>query len=198
MGACDCINYYKDLTKKQLKKTVESDTTEMRYESGQSYSGTWASKPSGINFLSRTFKSQSEAEDYIMDNNDKWECVDAAFYTEKLGTPTQLERIKKQKQKLIDTKRLEQDFYSQTFSKIKNVKAKTKKCKSCGTIHPIANLGRLSCSSCGNLLITETETKKLSKIKEKISNEDKKLITLISKKGGKSVKGWVVGGWCSS
>lgn len=196
MGGELVTRRYENISDKKVREQIESDTEEMGYESGHGYSGTWVEK-NGINFLNRTFSSESAAENYIADNNDKWGAIDVARVVEKQGTESQNAKIDTQRAKVRTTKSSVNVFLGQVLTKNKNVKAKTKKCKSCGTVHQVANIG-VRCSSCNNIFLTETESKKLEKIKANIVKEQKKLETMIAKKGGKTIKSLIVGGWCSS
>jgi len=71
-GSLDTRTYKKELTKEQVEKEFSRDQEESAYESGHSYSGEIGVMPSGIDWLTKTFKTNSEAEDYICDNHDKW------------------------------------------------------------------------------------------------------------------------------
>jgi len=196
MGAATLIRTYKGLTRKQVETRVQQDKRQDEMEDGCSYSGSWGVK-SGINFVNRTFKSSDDAYEYIEENNDKWGPIDVCYFEEKLGTEAQNKRIETQKIKAKKSRQDLNDFYSNTLNKIRNVQSKTKGCKSCCSRFPISTLGSLNCPNCRKPLLTDTEVKKVSKINENIKKEKIKLSTLISKKGGKTLTGWVVGGWCS-
>ncbi len=185
------------LSKDAVRSKVASDTEEMGYESGHGYSGTWVEKGGNVDFNSTTFKSESDADDWLCENNDKWGNVGACYFEQKLGTDTQNAKIDTQRAKVRTTESSVNVFLGQVLTKNKNVKAKTKKCKSCGTVHQVTNIG-VRCSNCNNIFLTETEAKKLDKIKANIVKEQTKLKTMIAKRGGKTEKGWLVGGWCSS
>jgi hypothetical protein len=197
MGGELTLRRYESMSDKKVREQIARDTEEMGYESGHGYSGTWVEK-SGINFIGRVFSSEREAEDYIADTNDKWGAVDVARVVEKKGTETQNLRIENQREKVRVAEQNLRIFYSDVVAKIQGVKAKTKKCKSCNTVHQVANIRSINCNSCGNSMLTETELKKEKRLKDKVAVAEEKRKTLISKRGGKTVKSIIVGGWCSS
>ena len=184
------------MSKEQIKKQVACDTQEMNYENGSgSYSGHWGVKNGGVDFCSTTFSSEDKADDWLSDNNDKWGSVGACYIEEKMGTDTQNEKIKTQRTKVRETESSINVALGQFLTKKKN--GKGKKCTSCGISVVAGNVG-LKCPACGTSFLTDTENKKIGKIKVKIEAEKTKLETLISKRGGKTVKKWLCGGWCSS
>jgi len=195
MGSADYIKYYNKMTPKQLKEVVKQDTEEMGYEEGHSYSGTWASKNSGINFLNGVYPGEDEAEKYILDNNDKWDCVDAALVKYKAGTEAQNTRISKEQDKLTELNEALRQREKNWFVKIDSSKSKTKGC-SCGKRILTSEINSFSCS-CGKSYVSATDTKAFDTAKTKISKQSDKISTLINKRGGKIIEKWVVGGWCS-
>jgi len=197
MGATNYIINYKNLTEKQMRERVVTDTEQMQYEEGCSYSGTWASKAYGINIINKKFNSTQEAEDYILDNNDKWDCVDAVLVQYKAGTDKQNEKIKLEKSKTVEIKNSIMDFHKNWTKKLKERNSKTISCSSCKTRFNKEQIRNSFCPQCNHSLLSATDTKKVDKIKEKAEKQELKVKSLIAKRGGKTVKTWVVGGWCS-
>lgn len=197
MGADFLTRTYKETNKNKVKQLVQADQDQDGYEDGHSYSGSWSVKD-GINFINRTFTSADEAEEYIADNNDKWGAIDCCYFEQKLGTDAQNARIKTQREKVTVAEQTLRKFYADTLAKIKGVKAKTKKCKSCGAVHQVEHIRMINCSNCNHPMLTDTELKKETRLKDKVQTEKDKVQTLISKRGGKTSKGFVCGGWCSS
>jgi predicted RNA-binding Zn-ribbon protein involved in translation (DUF1610 family) len=190
--------YEGKLSKDKVELLIQDTIQEMSYESGHGYSGTWVEKDNRVDFCSTIFTSEDKASDWLIENNEKWGNIGACYFEEKQGTPTQNNRIKAQQLKVYKAKEKIREFYSDTFHKIKSVKAKTKKCKACGTVHQLANISSYKCPVCHTSMLTATELKKETKLKEKIENEQLKVDNLIAKKGGKIRKGVLAGGWCSS
>ncbi len=198
MGACDYVIKIKEKNQKKLTQIVSSKTDDMRSESGSSYSGTWASKDSGVNFINRTFTNYDVAYDYIMEHNNKWDCVDAVKVIEKLGTPTQNLRIEKQKEKVSLARKKVEEFDKNWFANMKNAKSKTKGCKHCGSRKNISNIHFNHCSDCSHTYLTEPQLKRRARLEGFVTKEKEKMESLISKKGGKTNEYFLVGGWCSS
>ena len=81
MGSEYIIRTYKDQDKLSLRKEVDNEIMKMNYECGDdTYSGHWGAKTPGINFCPTTFKTQEEADNWLQDNNEKWEPVGACFF----------------------------------------------------------------------------------------------------------------------
>jgi hypothetical protein len=72
-GSLDYRTYDKALTKKQVEAKFDSDQESSAYEDGHSYSGQIGVMPSGIDWLTEKFKTNSEAEEYISEKHDKWD-----------------------------------------------------------------------------------------------------------------------------
>ena len=72
-GSLDTRTYDKELTKEQVENEFSRDQQDSAYESGHSYSGQIGVMPSGIDWLTEKFKTNSEAIDYITDEHDKWD-----------------------------------------------------------------------------------------------------------------------------
>lgn len=197
-GEYNTRTYKGALSKDKVRKMAQATTDDMNFEDGHgSYSGHWGVKEGGIDFNSTTFTSEQKADDWLCDNNDKWGNIGACYFEQKLGTESQNERIINQREKVRVAEQNVRIFHSDVLEKIKGVKAKTKKCKSCGTVHQISNIGSIHCSNCRAIMLTDTEVKKETKLKAKVETEKAKVTTMISKRGGKTEKGWLVGGWCS-
>ena len=72
-GSTDFRTYDKELTKEQVEEKFSGDQESSAYESGHAYSGQIGVMPKGIDWLTEKFKTNSEAEDYITDEHDKWD-----------------------------------------------------------------------------------------------------------------------------
>lgn len=72
-GNLDTRTYDVELSKSEVEKNFESDQQASAYESGHSYSGQIGVMPHGIEWKSQTFKTRTEAEEYICENHRKWD-----------------------------------------------------------------------------------------------------------------------------
>ena len=84
MGAEFCVRTINgDLSKGEIRELVINATAEMAYESGHSYSGTWASAEPGVEFPgTQVFESAEEAEEWIDEHHEKWNKVMAVKFTD--------------------------------------------------------------------------------------------------------------------
>jgi len=199
MGACDCVISIEAKNEKILKERIESERNTMGFENGTDpYCGNWNAKDNGVRILNQSFTNYNTAFEHIMDTNDKWDCVDAVRVIEKVGTPAQNERIKKQKTKLSITKDNRVKFIHTWVRNVRDSKSKTKSCKKCNTRHNTDNINHITCSACGNSFLTDSQKTKVETLKNKVVLEENKLNNMIIKRGGKTNKYWLVGGWCPS
>lgn len=197
MGACDYVIKINANNENELGKRIESAREEMGHEDGTGiYCGNWNAKDRGYRVLRGTFKNYNQACDHILENNNKWNCVDAAKVEEKEGTPAQNARIEKQKEKISEARKKVTDFISDWVLKVRKGKSKTKSCKHCKRRFLVEDIRGIHCSGCKKTFLTESQETRLSKMNEKVKIEEDKLQSMIDKKGGKTKKYWVVGGLC--
>lgn len=198
---------------KDLPARVESITQQMFHDEGhEAYSGHWGMKGSGIDIKHNlTFNGYEEAEEYIMNNNNKWDCVTAVRY------PCVIKKKVSDKQKQIDKLRAKFDDLNNQLgdfnkigehekaivTRVKKAKSKTKGCSKCGSSIAVNHLNDSTCPVCGNkqFIYTATDIKKHREMEEKrrkLYND----LTLL-KKNSKVTEteeagfAWLVGGWCS-
>lgn len=190
MGASDYTITYPDVSKDKLTRLISRDTEVMAAEDGYSYSGTWASKEEGVNFLDKTFASEDEAREYILDHNSKWEMVDAARFESEVP-PVELGRLAKE----IDLLNREIDgFDGDIMARMRRQRSKKKTCKSCGSTITIGYLSRPSCPACTHSFLTKSDEKRKASLLKRLSRAEKDHEALLAKT--KSISGWVVGGMC--
>ena len=205
---------YKGKLNRDTVRTKVADTTEqMNWEGGNdSYSGHWGVKNGGVDFCSTTFKTESEADEWLCDNNDKWGNVGACYFDNEAGTKAQRTRVDKLNTKLNEANAIHrtlvanvQEISEGALIKMKSVKSKTKSCKHCGARHIVRDLTSTTCK-CGETLLSDTEVKRIAKAEtnarakvaksyEKITKADTTLRELKAELG--IVQGWLCGGWCS-
>jgi len=199
MGSCDYFVCIEAKNGKQLKEKIDSERDFMGSENGTgSYCGNWNAKENGYRVLSYIANSYDVAYNYILDNNDKWNCVDAVKVIEKQGTPAQNKRIKTQQELVNTLSNNPRNFIKDWVFKLHHAKSKTKSCKHCNTRLDVTYINTIHCSKCNTSFLTQPQSTKLQKIKEKIKTQEEKLQKMIDNKGGKTKEYWLVGGWCPS
>ena len=60
-------------TRSDIEKLFAGDQKQSAYEDGHSYSGQIGVMPTGISWVDKTFESYNEAENYILENHEKWD-----------------------------------------------------------------------------------------------------------------------------
>lgn len=198
MGAAGCIETTNLKTEKEVRKWVASETLKMEAEKSGLYCGNWSAKEEGVNFLSKTFTNFQEACDFIAEHNDKWGPVDACRVTEKQGTDAQNKRIELQKKKVSEAYSKIFNFQEEWVTNLQGRTTKRKTCKECSATIPVHHIRTPFCPHCRKSLLSPTQTKKLEKIKENWEKEERKYKEMVAKRGGKTLKYWVVGGSCPS
>jgi hypothetical protein len=65
-------SYDGELTKKQVEKLWNEGVNESLYQQGHSYSGGIGMLGKGISWIEKEFPTEREADDYLVDNHQKW------------------------------------------------------------------------------------------------------------------------------
>jgi hypothetical protein len=60
-------------TRSDIEKLFAYDQEQSAHEDGNSYSGQIGVMPIGISWVNETFESYNEAENYILENHEKWD-----------------------------------------------------------------------------------------------------------------------------
>ena len=72
MGACfDEVQFDGKLSRKLVKAHFDDHCETLAYDNGHSYSGC-LNMTSGLEFHDKTFKSQCEAYEYVLEHCEKW------------------------------------------------------------------------------------------------------------------------------
>lgn len=211
MGSCYVSRTFKDCSRDELKRKVADAISMAAHESGHSYSGDWGSKNNGLEFLTQTFASASDAEDYIQDHNDKWEALMAARVPVRVPVTAEnkgakLTALEAKVKALCDKQR---DFMPAIRTRTLNMKSALKSCDHCNSkLNIKAYLERTrsqsgDCPICGkNLLLTNTDIAAKTKIEADLQTAQKQLEIARNERSKALTKTveyeWVVGGWCSS
>ncbi len=82
MGASEDFRGYdkRDRTRSDVEKLFACDQEQSAYEDGHSYSGQIGVMPPGISWINKKFESCNQAENYILDNHDKWDAAMGAEF----------------------------------------------------------------------------------------------------------------------
>lgn len=180
------------------KESVEEEFEQLQQEycaekGDNTYAGHLGIKP-GLHFIDTVYPDATAADDYIAEQNDKWEAAWAVPYHRVGQIPTAKGR------KLIEARskinRQMMDFHDNVLVRIKAAKSKTIGCKTCGSSVSRAHLSSCSCPVCGKrgAFLTQTDKKRLESMSDK---SDELRRRTVEKKTGKTI-GYVIGGLCAS
>lgn len=203
MGASSLTIDFKDMPVAELQKEVSAIRDEHIRDHGVSYSGAWGSKSPGVSVPTLpVFQGYAQAEDYILEHNDKWDCVMAVrYYSAKPNSATQ-KKEKELNAKLQEAQNLAGGWKAEEaiLTRVRAQKSKTKGCPHCGSSIAVAYIRRVHCPVCGkDFLRTAQDLKKLEKAKEKVALIQAQIAQLATKTPGKDAEvRWLVGGWCPS
>lgn len=189
MGSCFALRIYKG-TQKVVQELWENDVQQALFEYGhRGYTGSIAEKAGdGLHFINTIYTTIEEAEEWLMDNTDKWgSAVVVQAY----------EKSKKLLNKFEEKRKFELDklaiMETKKIQVLKSGASVNVSCKNCGS--KIARKfikNSTNCPICNYSFYTKAESERINKIDKKIAkiNEDQ-----LSASRGELV--WVVGAWCS-
>ena len=84
MGAdFNCYTFEDDLGKDKIEKQWDVEVDESLYQDGHSYSGGIGMLGKGIDWQDKNFATEAEAEEYLCENQQKWNGAMAVSYTER-------------------------------------------------------------------------------------------------------------------
>jgi hypothetical protein len=181
-----------------VRKDFRDWVNEDRHENGHGpYSGGIGMKE-GLEFVNITpFKNAGQAEDWLSNNNSKWESAQAVpFITD---TKEASASVNKRKRLVADEKKYREAFEKlerQFLSEITGIKSAFKSCKKCTSKIAKKYLKR-ECPVCNSDMYSETQEKRLAVAGKKFANAERSLRHFEPKYVGGKGKAWVVGGWCS-
>lgn len=212
MGACYNSFTIEDITPSELREHVKTVIDDAVIEYGnRSYTGSYSEK-SGVEIRSDlTFKSYEEAEDWVLENNDKWGPLTAVHYT----VPDE-KAYKKEEEKLLSIMKKNEIKYQKANAAyqekrlglekaLQEGKSSFRGCKTCGSKVATSYLTSTDCPVCSNSLLSTTDLNRIESLLKKRTEaheafEKSRYISRILgemeiKSSG--VKRWLVGGWCS-
>jgi len=175
------------------------------------YSGTWAEK-SGVSMRHpEPFESHAKAEEWIIDNNDKQDHLDAVRYhiqNMAIKPATLLkkeEKVRLLHQKVRDGQAQHNVLVNEEFQKIKEQKSEYKGCSSCGSKLSVKHLSTYTCPLCQANLLSNTAVKRIQVNADKteaLSVKHKAMLAeLVADREKLTTKSsetrWMIGGWCS-
>lgn len=215
MGASLLIRTFAHCDRKSLELKIAELTDNDAYEDGNLYSGSWGVKRGSPHYpsLPKPFESVDEAEEYISDNNDKWEPVDAvqAYDSPQLPRDHVSETLKALRTKHGELSRKLQNFNELVVrADAAKLKSEFKGCERCFSRINIKryltsgrDIGRIECPVCQGPFLWkpahEVAKKRLKSDVEKAQGAVEAQIQKELKKLKLEKKlVWVVGGWCSS
>jgi DNA-directed RNA polymerase subunit RPC12/RpoP len=213
MGASLLIRTFAHCDRKSLEDAIATQADNDAYEDGHLYSGSWGVKRGSPYFptLAQPFDSVEAAEEYISDNNDKWDSVHAVLAYESPQLP------RDHVSEALKTLRAKQDELFRKFHSFNDLvvradaaklKSEFKGCEHCSSRINIkrylaSNYGRIDCPVCRGTFLWkpahEAAKKRLEGDVQKAKDAVEAQITKETKKLKLEKKlVWVVGGWCSS
>jgi rRNA maturation endonuclease Nob1 len=193
------------LTAAEVREAFYKLVEQAVYECGQGgYSGTLAEKYD-LAFVRQDFKEEAEAEQYLEENAEKWGPALAVKVAEVHGLQRfPVTRADFTLQEKVQKLRANIDgFDKEVIERSRQQKAKNKACKKCYSQISLRALESVDCPVCGgNLLITETDKKRRSRLYEKQNLLSKKIqmreSTVRAERKMVIKPGWIIGARCSS
>ena len=219
MGACYVRHGFEQCSESDLRRMVNAECRQAGYEYGHSYSGNWGEKiDSGLKVRSDlSFSSLDEANDWLMDNCEKWGSLIAVkFYSVKPSAKVDAIKIKINEinnrinyfDRYINS-HSQDSIHAEIAKRASRGKRKLISCPSCDSKIAAVHITMNVCPVCRqeNWLTTKTDLKRIEATRQKIKKlegdcaalNDK--IDTINKKANKAEGAnwqWLVGAWCSS
>jgi DNA-directed RNA polymerase subunit RPC12/RpoP len=211
MGSSLLIRTFPHCDRKALEAEITTHTATDAYERGHLYSGSWGSKRGSVYFptLSKPFENVSSAEDYISDNNDKWESVHAvlAFEMPELPRDHVSETLQSLRTKYNDLSRKFSNFNELVVrADAAKLKSEFKGCEHCSSRinlkrYLAAHYGQIDCPVCRGTFLWKPAHEAAKKRLEEEVKKAKEAVEAQILKELKKLKlekklVWVVGGWC--
>jgi len=200
MGANPDYRIYLTDDKQLIKQQWDDAVNQSQYENGISYSGCIGMLDGTINFISKIFNSQDEAEWYISDHHAKWDRnpIAVPFRIPNDNIPTYLKNAIK---KTLDAGIKKDNVENELTNNLLHAKSKFVTCKSCKSKLNRKNLSNSYCPLCNTTLLSNASIKRIESLKDKA----RKARLHWSDMRDKATKanctgkiGYVVGGICPS
>jgi hypothetical protein len=168
-----------------------------RYSVEEGYSGTLYEKGHIRILDNKVFKNEDEAEEYLSDENGKWDDAWAVPFHDMCDLP---KATKVRAKKALDKAKQEViDFEADIVKRIRNAKSKTISCSCCKTRFQRTSIHSISCNNCNRVtgIASATDQKRLNTKRQNVRKAEKKYSEVRNDtKKGKGIS-YVCGGNCS-
>lgn len=196
MGATTDYRVYETNDRSKIKSAFADACEQARYEDGHDYPGTIACF-SGIGaWHDKQFATASAAKEYLIEQHSKWsDALAVSFFLPVEPTKRDKEKLERAKQSVRSWEARHHDAFVKIAAAFAARKSGTVGCSNCGSRVAREFLKGTNCPVCNASLLSETDTKRLEKIKERVKRA-REALTEVSKPKASTNIGWVVGGWC--
>lgn len=215
MGAHSYLVTFEVSNRVEVSKRWGSIVEDDAYESGRGpYAGNATTLGTQIRFRDERLSSHREAEEYVLDNHNKWDSpLACSYYLPVKPTERDKRRVESAKAKLQSVKEKKYDAMASMYDAFFGRKSEFIGCKECGSRLSVARLkekfssrGKRSswinypsipaCPLCSASLLSETNRNRIIRLTEKVEIAERKLREASRPKAGKKLA-WVVGGWAA-
>lgn len=201
MGACfDSVTFDACDTKVLTEKFREHQDAMCDDNGRDAYAG-HIGIARGLTVSTKVFKTSEEAENYLVENAQKWGPAIAV----KVGDFSKIFPVtateKKEVKKLEELKEKFENWDKNLIVRAKSAKSAQRGCKKCGSKVAVKYISTNHCPVCGDMHFIETDTdKKARQTLQKNYQEQTKKVKEMSQKYKEKNKDnfWLVGAWCAS
>jgi hypothetical protein len=189
------ITVYNNPSHDELEEAFEYERDD-RNSVHEGYSGTLYEK-GHLSILEHPFKNEEEADDYLSEENGKWDSAWAVPFHDTCNLP-KATKVRAQKA-LAKAKQEVTAFEDDIVKRIRNAKSKTISCSCCKTRFQRSSIRSLSCTNCNRVtgIASATDQKRLNTKRVNVRKAEKKLHEVRNDtKKGKGLS-YVLGGNCS-
>jgi viroplasmin and RNaseH domain-containing protein len=186
-------------SKEELKKKFALHQSQECYENGNDgYAGHIGIVP-GLQVYDKEFDSYEDAEEWLEESCEKWECAKAVKYA------VQAEKMSKSAQDTVSRyEKLDREYveFDRTaLQEIKSAKSLTIGCKNCGSSISRKHLYNVNCPICNTkeAFLSNSRKERKKRLKERRSDAFEKAKKAKKTKPVQGTKyAWLVGAWCPS
>lgn len=183
----------------EVKKEFDRWVADARYERGHGpYTGSIGEKD-GLRFSGvGPFKNVDEAEEYLINNNEKWGPAEAVrFVTNERLTTASANAKKRLNDAILKAKANLEALKKKFDDDLRKSKSAFRSCKKCSSKIAKKYI-KDDCQVCGESMISATQSSRIRKAEQKVYDAQANMRKWQPKMTkGKSVN-YLVGGWCSS
>ena len=201
MGACFNSVQFAASNTAELQRHFKKHQEYMCTERGQDPYAGHIGIANGLSITSQVFKDTKAADDWLVNNTQKWESAKAV----KVGDFGKVFPVtageKKMNEAYIALKNEITNWDTNIIKRVKAGKSAQKGCDKCGSKISIKHISHVNCPVCGDFkfLKTATDDKKFAGMQIKLKEMEIK-ISGAKKKYDTNAKYtfWLVGAWCAS